>query len=233
MGWQELQLVTDVTLSYSSSDAPVFVASTSSDLTGTITPGMRLRVSQSTGGLKYFVVVGVTSSTLTLFGGTDFTLNNETISSPVFSGAKIPFGFPADPAKWTIELRSTTTVSQGTATANTWYNLGSLSIDIPIGLWRVYWQASMLCSRASVSAIQQTTTLSTSNNSESDPDLSASIYLGGATGNLETQQTLTREKVLALTSKTTFYFNSKTSISNTNLNISGTPTLIRAVCAYL
>jgi hypothetical protein len=34
--WNELQIITNVTLTYSSADSPVFVASTSSDLTGTI-----------------------------------------------------------------------------------------------------------------------------------------------------------------------------------------------------
>ena len=237
--WNQPQIITatDVTLSYSASDAPVFVASTSGDLTGSISLGMRLRISQSTGGTKYFIVVAITSSAITLYGGTDYTLTNETISSPVFSSAKAPFGFPLDLAKWTQTTKSTSVTVQSSPASGNWYNPGSLSLNIPIGSWSVQYQACQTFFKVGFATGNNDmyTTLSTANNSESDVDLTSyTLLINGTTNN---QVMVNRTKKITVTSKTTYYLNAKatSTYSTQQVGFDGadSPTIISAVCAYL
>ncbi|HSW90179.1 MAG TPA: hypothetical protein VLH19_04890 [Patescibacteria group bacterium] len=227
--------VTEVALSYSSADAPVFVASTSDDLTGSVSVGMRLRISQSTGGTKYFIVVAITNSTITIYGGTDYTLNNETISSPVFSSAKAPLGFPLNPNKWTVSLTDTSDRNQSSPTNGTWYNLGSLSLDIPIGTWHVSYEVELFLNILSANILDSRATLSTSNNSESDSELSTRYVVQNLFCNTPF---VTRGKVISLTSKTTYYLLGCSAQSSANqlsfiAATYGIPTKILAVCAYL
>src|SRR5690606_8173477 len=67
-GW----LALGQTLIYASADDPTFTATVAGvDLTSKLSAGMRLRVSQSTGGTKYFIITKVafsTDTTITLYG---------------------------------------------------------------------------------------------------------------------------------------------------------------------
>ena len=224
------------TLVYASADDPTYTVTCSGvDLTGTLSVGMKLRVSQSTGGTKYFFITAIsfsTDTTITLYGGTDYDMANEAISSPVYSIVKAPFGFPLDPAKWTVEVTDTTERSQGSPTQNTWYNLGSVNIVFPIGTWRDagYDAAAGMVSTAGNRIMQ--TTLSTANNTESDADFTARSGAAGAFFG----DTFSRRKTLVLAAKTTYYFNTRTlSTSVTTLyNTNDQAKLIlSAVCAYL
>jgi hypothetical protein len=78
-GWNVL----GATLTFSSADAPTYVASTSVDLTGVISVGMKLKLTQTT--VKYFIVTAINTTTITLYGGTDYTLANATITLPYYS----------------------------------------------------------------------------------------------------------------------------------------------------
>lgn len=64
-----------------------------SDATTKYTAGMFVRFSQSTGGTKYGKIISVTSTTLVVYMGS-YTLNNEAISSPVYSPLQTPYGLP-------------------------------------------------------------------------------------------------------------------------------------------
>lgn len=229
-GW----IAAGVTWTYASADDPTYnftIAST--DLTGTYSAGMRVKLTQSTGGTKYFIITKVafsTDTTVTIYGGTDYDLNNEAISSPYYSTAKAPQGFPLDPTKWTVELENTSNNSQSTPTQNTWYNLGTLSQSIPIGVWRVYYEL-LLQSFKTTTAHTTRCTLSTANNSESDTDFS-----GGAIGYDTNSQQIHKEKTLVLTSKTTYYLNAlttDTSVNSINFRGDRSTTTLRAICAYL
>lgn len=70
------------------------------DATTKYRKGNWVRFSQTTGGTKWGMVVAVTATTLSLnmFG---YTLNNETITSPVYSSLASPVGAPALPYVWT------------------------------------------------------------------------------------------------------------------------------------
>lgn len=86
-GWYPIS----ATLAYSSANAPTFVATTSTDLTSTISVGMKLKLTQTT--VKYFIVTAITSNSITLYGGTDYTLANATINNVYFSNVKTPYGW--------------------------------------------------------------------------------------------------------------------------------------------
>lgn len=232
IGWSPA----NATLTYASADSPTFVANTSVDLTSVISVGMKIKLTQTT--VKYFIVTAITSTTITLYGGTDYTLANTTITLPYFSSMKAPFGFPLDKSKWTVRLEVTTpNFSQTNPIQNTWYNMYSL--DIPLGLWELGWSGIIaVVSNASKTAVRVTGTLSTTNNGETNNNLSAYQGLSGASGTLICIASVFKKDIVSLSSKTTYYLNIRTisasadiaQLTNSNEN---QPTIIEAVCAYL
>lgn len=230
------------TLTYGSADDPTYTITCAGvDLTSTLSAGMRLRISQSTGGTKYAIITKVefsTDTTITAYFGTDYDLVNEAISSPNFSVVKAPYGFPLDPAKWTVRIVDSSDRSQSNPVNGTWYNVGSTNhqISIPIGVWRVRYQANLYGTKTNSGEYLEIT-LSTANNSASDAELTCYTVVGVSTM-LEYAATVSREKTLTLTSKTLYYLNA-TSLAGslTTLSIRGSNgasrTIIEAECAYL
>jgi hypothetical protein len=233
-GWVSLAQ----TLTYGSADDPTYTATCAGvDLTSSLSVGMRIRLSQATGGTKYFILTKIafsTDTTLTLYGGTDYDLNNEAISNPYFSVVKSPYGMPIEPAKWTVEVTDTSNRSQSSPVNGTWYNLGTATISIPIGSWRVNYQVAARMTDASSTAWNMWSTLSTANNSESDVDFTCIVTAGNSV--IDFMTTFHREKPLTLTSKTSYYLNSKTTVTNLDTLANRndlSKLIIRAVCAYL
>lgn len=225
------------TLAYASADDPTYTATcTGVDLTSTLSVGMKLRVSQTTGGTKYFIITAIafsTDTTITLYGGTDYDLVNEAISNPYFSVVKAPHGFPLNPTKWTVEVTDGTSRVQASPAANVWYNVGSISISIPIGVWDVSYQVVPYGLFGSATNCLVWSTLSTANNSESDADMTAVVY---ATSVKEAATSVYRAKTISVASAATYYLNSRigtagaSSLQNAN---NSSKLIIRARCAYL
>jgi len=206
--------------------------------------GQKIKFIQN-GATVYGIVTAIsfsTNTTLTLYCGTDYDVL-DTATYPItdfkYSTQKAPFGFPLDPDKWTVELKDTTDKTQASPTTSTWYNLGSLSIDIPIGVWEVTYQ---VMSRANGvgNDIASRVTLSTGSASESNPEYTTRdrFRIDDSTG-IAVKETFYEKTVhsLALTAKDTFYLNmvSDSADINADIKFMGTevPTIIRAVCAYL
>jgi hypothetical protein len=223
-------------LTFGVADAPSYTVTLPGDLTGTYAPGQRWKLTHA-GVVKYFIVTAVAyaagTTTVTLYGGTDYTLAAGAITLPYFSTHKAPLGFPLNPAKWSVELRDSTDRSQASPTNSTWYNLGSLSLSVPIGAWRLFWMADIYVRwSGGVAHIDQHTTLSTANNTESDVDFSTRLQ--GYGNDVISNQS--REKFILLAAKTSYYLNSTSHSGPTSINFYGStasPTIIRAVCAYL
>jgi hypothetical protein len=228
------------TWTYASADAPTFTFTVAADVTTKYSPGMRVRLNQTTD--KYFIITAVSSfsggnTTITVYGGSDYTLANATISAPYYSVTKAPYGFPLDPLKWTQSLSDSSARSQASPVSGTWYNLGSLSLSVPIGAWDLSYACSVQNTLSAATGDPQTyCTLSTSNNSETDADLTcfADTFLSG------TQPTLyppfARRKHVLAASKTSYYILAKKAGSaSTDIQFRGDTarTIIRAVCAYL
>jgi hypothetical protein len=222
---------------YASADDPTFTFTVAGvDLTAKYYPGMRLKLTQSTGGTKYFIVTKTafsTNTTITVYGGTDYNLENETISSPYYSTAKAPAGFPLDPTKWMVEVMNTSFNTQANPAQNTWYNLGSITITFPIGAWKIQKKTMASAGDSVEGSIVVFSTLSTANNSESDTQFTDVDSINPGTF-INSQHFC--EKVLMLTSKTAYYLNAKTShASADSLYLRGdlSPIILRAVSAYL
>lgn len=64
-----------------------------SDATGKYAVGDKIKIYQNS-GVKYFYVTGVTSTVLTINGGSDYTLTNTAILNPCYSKMPTPQGFP-------------------------------------------------------------------------------------------------------------------------------------------
>lgn len=240
-GWQLYSAVTPTTGTFDSPSFPIVFAGV--DLTTTLYPGMRVKITQST--VKYFIVTAVsfsTDTTVTLYGGTDYSLvasGTTAISAFSYSTAKAPSGFPLDPTKWTAQATDTTERAQATPVSGTWYNIGSFSLTIPIGIWDVQYQINGGANENSATGYMWAT-LSTANNSESDIDFTTLSYLSTSGTQAVCLQELSRRKVLVLAAKTTYYINCKVDTANIDqirINTAITPKtskgIIRAICAYL
>ncbi len=212
------------------------------DLTTVFSVGMKIRLTQST--TKYFIITKMsfsTNTTMTLYGGTDYALvstGTTVVSNFSVSRSRCPVGFPMDPQKWTETLTDTTSRSQSSPTQNTWYNLGSLSKVIPIGVWRVSYHVSFYSGKNNTDLNRGRVTLSTANNTESDNNFTANTQIQalGTADTLAISVQLYREKWINLTSKTTYYLNAlheEASASTLRFDNDVSPLFIRSVCAYL
>lgn len=219
-GWKKL----DVIPTRQSSDDPTYVLRfTGADMTNTLSVPMKLKIRQD-GVDKYLHVsaVGAYSSVsettdVTVYGGTDYDVSASSITSISYSTEASPLGFPSDPAKWTVTVTDTGNRTQATPVAGTWYNLGSVSISIPIGIWLVRYSVWQAVDKTTATFIDVYTTLSTANNTESDASTTAANASGPGAAGYALFQMAQRQRFLTLASKTTYFLNTKTSTASTNL----------------
>lgn len=240
-GW----LASSGTWTYASADSPTFTLTVNADVTSFIGVGNKIKLTQTT--VKYFIVTAISYSspntTITIYGGTDYTLANAAISSPYYSYQKSPVGFPMSPAKWTVKVTDANDKQIATPTTNTWYGGANafttganITISVPIGVWRIGWSAYQYVLDTSATITTMEATLSSSNNSESDEELTASIGGNGASSTMTVRQTTRAETIVTLAAKTTYYLLLRTETAGmTDLNLAGTnrASIITAECAYL
>lgn len=204
-GWVEA----GETWTYAASDAPSFTFTVPGDKTGKYFPRVRIKLTQTS--TKYFIVTKATYSapntTVTLYGGTDYTLANATITDPYYSLAETPFGFPAEADKWTVVVADTSLRTQNTPTQYMWYNLNSTAIVVPIGAWRLSYEVEVgVTLNATSSDGGMASTLSTTNNT---PDsLFTEVWLfPNLSGTFTYRKRFGREALVTLTNKSTRYLN--------------------------
>ena len=205
------------------------------DATTKYVAGMRIKITQSTGGTKYGIITKVAATLLTIFFPTGTTLNNEAITSPQYSLAKSPSGFDLDPTVWTLEYTRTTQDTQASPTANTWYKLNaSDELVLGIGLWYAGYSVGHFAAKAA-GGIDFETTLSTSSSSETDSTMTARTQSSGATPT-QLMDPIVKTRILAVTSQTTYHLISETrSASHTDLGHDNDDQTLKiwATCAYL
>jgi hypothetical protein len=222
-----------------SADDPTYVLTFASvDLTSILSVGKKIKWTQNS-TVRYGIITAITFSTnttVTLYGGTDYDVEDTatyTISDFNYSSMKAPTGFPLDPDKWTLKTTDTTIRQQTTPTQNTWYNLGSLSLSMPIGCWRAYYYVIAQINDTTTQNYQLQTTLSTANNSESDGEMTSySEFYVSTAANIQ----CIKEKNITVTSKTTYYLNTMTptaSVDNMYNRGDVSDTIIKFICAYL
>jgi hypothetical protein len=130
-------------------------------------------------------------------------------------------------------VSDTTLRTQATPTQNVWYNLGTLTISIPIGIWRVSYECSVEARHATGAWINHAVALSTANNSASDADFH--VRVAADTVKIIADY-FRREKILSLAAKTAYYLNERvenSGSSNLYLRSDVAKTFIRAECVYL
>lgn len=232
-GWTSIS----ATLTFSSADAPTYVCTTSSDLTGSIGVGMRIKLTHSA-STKYFIVTAIDAATITLYGGTDYTLAATAITAPYYSNVKAPLGFPQDTTKWTVKVTDTTQ-RNGAGTGTTWNNIGGANaqISVPIGIWEVDFTCEAYGDRTTAGTGDSIDAcLSTANNTASDTELYGRTFISGAAANQSDVMSFVpfKQKTLALVAKTLYYLNIRMQNSGTwTMNNNVVAMVIRAKCSYL
>jgi len=231
-GWEDA----NETWTYASADSPTFTFTVTGDLTSKYSVGMRIRLTQTTA--KYFIITAISYSspdtTVTVYGGTDYTLTSATITNNYYSNVKAPYGFPLDPVRWTNITKITSDISQVPPTQNTWYNIGTVTHTVPIGAWELGFEC--LCNPYDVggSFVEQEIALSTSNNSVSDDEFKCRSQFPGASADFMFKKL----KTVTITSTTDYYLIDRTTVANQDgirhlCATYGVPILIKSVCAYL
>ena len=229
-GWNDISTL--ATFAYTSADAPTFVMGTSTNLTGVLSVGMKIKLTQTTA--KYFFITAIDASTITMYGGTDYILENATITNPSYSTEKAPYGFPLDPDKWSIELLVEVRDSQASPAANTWYNVGNRSLTVPIGLWKLGYNCNGYATVTGNAYRTSITTLSTTTNSDTHPQFKKAAYAYLAANSASLPRSV--ENYVSLAEKTVFYLLVSTDQSGVlSLAIDGgfSSTKIKCTIAYL
>jgi len=91
-GWSMLKSG-DLLSVYSVVAPPTYMCSTNNDLTGYISVGMKIQLTQTT--VKYFFVAAITPTKITIYGGDTYALaGNEPITNVSYSVVQAPYGFP-------------------------------------------------------------------------------------------------------------------------------------------
>lgn len=194
-------------------DDPTYGFNISTDKTSKYSVGMKLRLSQSTGGTKYFRISKISYSApntmVWCYGGTDYNLENEAISSPYYSTSSNPYGFPQEKSKWSVIVTSTADRSKATPTATTWY-VASENITVPIGYWRLSFSCQGFCDTPTTGASDIWVALSTSTSSSSNNALMLRAYAGSG----DVIAVGLAEDLIAVTTKTPYYLIMKTALSS-------------------
>ena len=202
------------------------------DLTGSIQPGDRVSITQTTA--KYAIVTKVAFSTdtvITLYFGTDYTIANAAITLPKYSHDKNPIGFNSSPAKWTVTTTSTT--DRSTASAS--YATLTETLVVPIGVWDIRTKIPTMVSVSATSAMVGAVTLSTDASTETNPELTGSVLSrDSGTGASYAGGIINNSSFVTLAASTTFTLMGKTN-AGTLLVRGSTETsiVLRAICAYL
>jgi len=190
--------------------------------------GMRIKITQATGGTKYGIIHDVAATLLTVFFPSGTTFNNEAITSPFYSIGDTPLGFPKSITFWQLTAEKVATSAQASPTNSTWYNLGSFSLTVGKGAWLI----EALFAYQIVS-IEINTTLSTANNTVGSQALTNRDYESGGGTRLHTCY---RSEYKDHTGDVTYYMNAMSSTSATTMDTrgaSGHAAFIRATSKYL
>jgi hypothetical protein len=240
-GWNPL---TSVVPTRASADDPTYVLTFAGvDLTNELTEGCPVKFTQN--GADVFGWISKdstfsTNTTVTLYCGTDYDvldtstypITNFRVGLPEQPGV----GFPLDKDIWTVEVTDSSIRSQATPTTGNWYNVGTTNCQIvaPIGSWDFF--GTVMCEVANnIYPVTGKITLSTANNTESNPETTITdeqqqaerpVASGAMTG------------YFSFSSKTTLYLNGKaipnTGTSDTIWFRNDIHTMVlRLVCAYL
>lgn len=213
------------------------------NLTDRLSAGMRVTwVQNSTQrfGLIHKVSLSSSNTDVVVYGGTDYNVD-DTSTYPItefkYSGIKAPYGFPLDPAKWTVEAIYTTDVTVSSPSSGSYNNL-SMTVSLGIGVWNTHYAVQIDATRASQLVAVAAATLSTTTSTQTDPDFTT--FMGNANATDYATRAIGRlisvVKPITVASTTTYYLLAYASGGGYSSIVADNDTLrgyIRAVSAYL
>lgn len=241
-GWYKTGL--NPTFTFVSWDSTTYtgVVSTNIDLTAYLTAGMKIKLTQNS-AVKYAFITAITSTQITLFMGSQYSLNNSTISNTYFSMLKAPYGFPLNETYWQVIVSNAATNYTNNPTADTWYNNNSMQLKVPIGMWKLGYKVyarSRISIPTTTPYIDTFVTLSTTTNTETLPKYTVvkTFYSPGLQGTLYDNDCYYNfAETQVVTTPTIFYLLIKYQSAGTPTSIgfagTNTPTDIKATIAYL
>jgi hypothetical protein len=222
--------ISGVTVTRASIDDPTVVLTfASTDVTSYIWKGTRIKLTE--GGTIHYMIVSAaptfsTDTTVTCLMEINTAtptqaadpVSTGTISDVAYAPPKtFPSGFPINPSSWATQVThsSYTEVTTGT---NSWTNVASISITIPIGDWLVDTMIPVLGTKSTAGRILMYQTLSTANNSES-----SAIWTSFHRSDTNTSSgcTLIKSGQINLTTKDVYYINIKSNDAITSIAIAG------------
>lgn len=188
---------------------------------------------------EYGMVIDATytsgNTTISVFTGKNNTAPAENLTNVAYSYSRTPPGFNAAEGNWDIDVIIRSTQSISGPTAGTWYNVIG-QVSVPVGDWELDYQASLGAYKLSSTAINVKTTLSTANNSESEPLLTATVSNEGPTGTISTYPHISRHRLISQVAQATWYLNMSTTTSGASaLQVNGAdaPSILTAHCPYV
>lgn len=229
-GWNGI----DSSFSFSSWDDKTKTAVIfSENLTDTLSVGMKVKFVQNN-VTKYGIITDVKSSSLTLFLGTDYILENASIGEFYFSMLKAPFDFPMNPEKWELSFVRSSNDVYSNPTITNYYGGVNNQLTVPVGAWVIEYNYTIQFSGADVSCYSRLA-LSQSLSEITEGSLVSNLVMPLASGKMISQR-FVNSKIYNLTEQATFYLLFKNDIAYTNLYFVGSATQtswIKAKCAYL
>lgn len=227
---------------FHSIDDPTGVCAVASDATLYLSVGMRIKL-ENGGNVIYGIITKIEYSdpvTMVTFlheinpgsNQAQNLLQNSPIESAYFSSMRFPFGFSADFRRWALELVDSTQYPQASPVPLTYYNIGSLSLSIPIGLWDVRFGGYVVINGSTQNRHTFHATLSAQNNAPTHEELTSRADLTMLANN-QIGFPFEKNHSVFLDAKTTFYVlvMSRTSGAS-NIFLGQQPTIVRAVCSY-
>jgi len=187
--------------------------------------------------LDYAIITKVATSTVTVQVPEGNTIpTSGGVSAVVYSSQKVPFGFVAAKAKWTLQVSLLTSNAQASPTANVWYNIAGHSLLIPTGEWDVSYTAVSNVQHAGATYLLAITTLSTSPTTDSDKTRFTVLGSFVSASSVEQNSYHIARDGVAVTAPITYYLNLSTGTAGAtqirNLGAS-TPSKITAENALL
>lgn len=196
------------------------------------------------GTYDYGIVTGINSTTMIVQVPEGCAIpTSGGIAGGRYSLQDVPFGFPLDPAKWSVTVTSTSDVTYNASpVGGTWYNNSGLKITLPIGAWHTRYKGNLTYARtAGGSGATANATLSSTTNSETNTESTSSVGVGvtfstGGTGTFAPTGQASGEDFISVTTATDYNLLARANQSGTVLVMQGSTvmaTTIKAVCAYL
>ena len=154
------------------------------------------------------------------------------ITSVAYSTQANPYGWVSDKGRWYLTTFHNYSLTQGTPTAGTYYNIDSAQLSVPVGSWILGVAGTIGVAESGGTLISGTVVLSKSSSTADDPLLMAYAGLNagtGAAGNINLAAPFKFDSDVGVSSTTPYYLNAMTtSLSAPVVNMTLSSTRIKA-----